>query len=127
MLPTDKHNDDHEMTAELFAKAKPAKQALAEIYGAELAEEFLNNNREHVAKRGRPKSNKTKVAVSIRIDEDVLNGYKKGGRGWQTLANAVLREGLERTRGKAKRAPATKIAAKVVRKLKSTKKGKKPA
>ena len=44
--------DDHEMTEEMFANAKPAKEALTEIYGAEFAEKFLNNNRAHVEFRG---------------------------------------------------------------------------
>jgi hypothetical protein len=43
---------DHEMTEEMFAGAKPAKEVLTEIYGAELTEKFLYNNRTYVEFRG---------------------------------------------------------------------------
>ncbi len=32
-----------------------------------------------------------KRAVSIRLDEDVLDFFKQGGKGYQTRINAVLR------------------------------------
>ena len=32
-----------------------------------------------------------KVAVSIRLDGDVIDFFKKGGKGYQTRINAVLR------------------------------------
>jgi len=34
---------------------------------------------------------RTKKAVSIRLDQDVLAWFKKQGRGYQTRVNAVLR------------------------------------
>ncbi len=34
---------------------------------------------------------RTKKAVSIRLDQDVLDWYKKQGQGYQTLMNAILR------------------------------------
>ncbi len=36
-----------------------------------------------------------KRAVSIRLDEDVLAYFKKGGKGYQTRMNAVLRTYME--------------------------------
>ncbi len=36
-----------------------------------------------------------KRAVSIRLDEDVLAYFKKGGKGYQTRINAVLRTYME--------------------------------
>ena len=39
---------------------------------------------------GRPKADKTKVSVTMRMDEDVLDYFKRGGPGWQTRMNAVL-------------------------------------
>jgi len=45
-------------------------------------------------KRGRPKSERTKVATTIRFDEDVLAAFKASGRGWQTRMNDALREWL---------------------------------
>jgi uncharacterized protein (DUF4415 family) len=35
-----------------------------------------------------------KVAVSIRLDEDVVAKFKAGGPGWQTRINAALRKAL---------------------------------
>lgn len=40
--------------------------------------------------RGRPKLEAPKVSVTMRIDRDVLEHFKSGGRGWQTRINAVL-------------------------------------
>jgi uncharacterized protein (DUF4415 family) len=45
-------------------------------------------------KRGRPKSERTKTATTIRFDEDVLAAFKATGRGWQTRMNDALREWL---------------------------------
>lgn len=33
----------------------------------------------------------TKTAISIRLDNDVLDWFKQQGKGYQTLINAVLR------------------------------------
>jgi uncharacterized protein (DUF4415 family) len=45
---------------------------------------------------GRPKSAQRKVAVSMRLDQAVVDGFKAGGPGWQTRINAVLAESLAR-------------------------------
>ena len=42
--------------------------------------------------RGRPKSDSTKKAISLRIDEDVLDKFKADGPGWQSRMNAALRK-----------------------------------
>ena len=39
-----------------------------------------------------------KVAVSIRLDSDVLEFFKKDGKGYQTRMNAVLRTYMEAKR-----------------------------
>ncbi len=47
--------------------------------------------------RGRPVGS-TKVVkkeqIALRVDADVLERYKAGGRGWQTRMNEVLRAGV---------------------------------
>lgn len=43
---------------------------------------------------------KTKKAVSIRLDSDVLAFFKADGRGYQTRINAVLRSFMEHEQGK---------------------------
>lgn len=42
--------------------------------------------------RGRPPVEEPKLAVSIRLDGDVIAHFKKGGAGWQSRINAALRK-----------------------------------
>jgi uncharacterized protein (DUF4415 family) len=51
--------------------------------------------------RGRPKAAARKQAVSLRLSQRVLDGFRAGGRGWQTRINAALEDWLD---GKSKRA-----------------------
>jgi uncharacterized protein (DUF4415 family) len=44
-----------------------------------------------------------KKAISIRVDEDVLDFYKKQGEGYQRRMNAVLRSYMDQTSGSKKR------------------------
>ena len=44
-----------------------------------------------------------KIAISIRVDEDVLNYFKQSGAGYQRRMNAVLRSYMQQ-RGSKKRA-----------------------
>ena len=48
------------------------------------------------AKRGRPflPEGKKKQQVTMLLDPDIIAELKKGGRGWQTRANAALRRQL---------------------------------
>lgn len=45
-----------------------------------------------------------KKAISIRVDEDVLNFFKKGGEGYQKRMNAVLRSYVQQRSKPKKRA-----------------------
>lgn len=45
-----------------------------------------------LVQRGRPKAEKVKKAVSLRLDEEVVDWFKKGGPGWQTRMNEALRK-----------------------------------
>ena len=69
-------------TDEQLAQARP----FAEVF-PEWAEEIRRN-------KGRPKQEKTKKAVSLRLDEDVIDGFKASGDGWQARMNAALRAHL---------------------------------
>src|SRR5947209_16728065 len=44
--------------------------------------------------RGRPKSDKRKEAISLRVDADVLDAFKSTGEGWQTRMNGILRAAI---------------------------------
>jgi uncharacterized protein (DUF4415 family) len=72
--------DNPEWTEEDFARAKP----FAEVFPA-LAEEIRRNM------GGRPKSPNPKIAVSLRLDRDVVARFKQDGPGWQSRMNAALR------------------------------------
>ncbi|MBL8545998.1 MAG: BrnA antitoxin family protein [Hyphomonadaceae bacterium] len=42
--------------------------------------------------RGRPTLANPKQAVSLRLDQDVIEHFKKSGPGWQGRINAALRK-----------------------------------
>jgi uncharacterized protein (DUF4415 family) len=77
--------DNPELTDEDFARMRPA----SEVLPPELYQRLVN-------KGGRPKAAVTKVAISLRVDPDILAAYKAGGPGWQTRMVEVLREGTKR-------------------------------
>ncbi len=71
--------DDSEVTDEELAQARPFRDVLPDLHkGIERA-------------RGRPKLEKPKQVVSIRLDQDVIAKYKATGKGWQARINDVLK------------------------------------
>ena len=46
-------------------------------------------------RRGRPRKEKKKVAISIRLSEHVLEAFKRCGPGWQTRMDEALEQWLE--------------------------------
>jgi uncharacterized protein (DUF4415 family) len=82
------------------------KNAGAKYFGKPLtddpddAPELLNDFFRHgelrhgdrLVRRGRPPlSGKSKTAITLRLDEDVVSAYRETGEGWQTRINADLR------------------------------------
>jgi uncharacterized protein (DUF4415 family) len=53
------------------------------------------------ALRGRPKSESKKLLLSVRYSPEVVAYFKATGEGWQSRMDGVLREYVERHRGKA--------------------------
>ncbi|MBV9736432.1 MAG: BrnA antitoxin family protein [Acidisphaera sp.] len=47
-----------------------------------------------LVRRGRSKAMETKELVSLRLDRDVLEGWRETGPGWQTRINEALRKAL---------------------------------
>lgn len=47
-----------------------------------------------VVKRGPKPSGKAKKLLTLRLDPDVIDGYKARGEGWQAQMNADLRKAL---------------------------------
>lgn len=44
-----------------------------------------------LVRRGRPKSTNPKAPVSLRLDQEVIDWFKRTGAGWQTRINDELR------------------------------------
>ena len=51
---------------------------------------------DRVVRRGRPKLEKPKRQVTLRLDAEVVERLRATGPGWQTRANAALAEWLAR-------------------------------
>ncbi|WP_158972414.1 BrnA antitoxin family protein [Chachezhania sediminis] len=73
--------DAPEATDAQLAQAKPFTDAFPAL---------AENMRKNVG--GRPKSQNPKVAVSLRLDPEVVSRFKAQGPGWQTRINDALRE-----------------------------------
>lgn len=73
--------DAPEATDAQLAKAVPFTEAFPAL-AAEM--------RKNVG--GRPKAENPKVAVSLRLDPDVVARFKAQGPGWQTRMNEALRQ-----------------------------------
>ena len=46
--------------------------------------------------RGRPKLERPKISTTLRLDSDVIAGFKAKGPKWQTRINDALREWLKK-------------------------------
>ena len=73
-------DENPELTEESLRRSIPAKQFFAE---------------RGLPMLGRPKAETPKVAISLRLDQAVVDGFKASGPGWQTRMNAVLAESLK--------------------------------
>ncbi len=45
-----------------------------------------------LVRKGRPKASNPKMAVSLRLDREVIDWFKGKGAGWQTRINEELRK-----------------------------------
>ena len=77
--------DNPEITAEQFARMRPAAEVLPPVLYAALTRP-----------RGRPRADVTKVPVTIRLDRDVVEAFKATGDGWQTRMNDTLKRAARR-------------------------------
>ncbi len=83
-MSSDQEDDVPPLTAEDFARARPAR--------AVFSDKALTPFR---PRRGRPSIDEPKVQVSIRIEPKVLAAFKATGSGWQTRINDVLRSAAD--------------------------------
>jgi uncharacterized protein (DUF4415 family) len=84
--PTDFDDDAPELTDEQIKQLRPAR------------EWFEEQGIPMPVPRGRPKAERAKTSVTIRLDADIVDDYKASGPGWQTRMNEDLREGARRRR-----------------------------
>lgn len=65
----------------------------------ELGDDFFQRanlyNGDTVVRRGRPKADKTKQRVTMRLDPEIVESFKAAGPGWQTRMNRALHLFLE--------------------------------
>lgn len=64
-------------------------------------------------RRGRPLSANPKVMTTLRLDADVLEAFRAGGRGWQSRINeelkAIVNAGARKTEPKRAESPDLKL------------------
>lgn len=65
-------------SAKDFVKARPASEVVPDIVAA-------------AKRRGRPKLDRPKVQLTLRLDANVVDAYKSKGAGWQSAINDALR------------------------------------
>ncbi|MCH2520128.1 MAG: BrnA antitoxin family protein [Dehalococcoidia bacterium] len=73
--------DSPPLTGEQLARMRPMREVHPEI-----VESYLRS-------RGAQKA-PTKISTTIRLDADVLEHFKRGGKGWQTRMNEALRKAI---------------------------------
>lgn len=65
----------------------------------ELDDEFFEEadqyNGGKLVRRGRPRAEKTKTRITMRLDPEIIDSFKSAGPGWQTRMNKALQIFLE--------------------------------
>lgn len=77
----DKRGDARELTRKDFAGMRPSADSHPELLKA------------HRRARG-PQKTPIKVLTTIRLDADIVEHFKRSGRGWQTRINNELRKAV---------------------------------
>ena len=69
----------------------------------ELTDEFFERADEYVGdklvRRGRPRTDSPKVALTVRYDAEVVEAFKATGKGWQGRMDAALKEWIAQRSG----------------------------
>jgi uncharacterized protein (DUF4415 family) len=77
--------DIPELTEEEFKRMRPVRETHPEIVAA--------YERGELKHRG-PQKAPTKEQITIRLDRDIVEHFKRGGAGWQTRLNDTLRRAI---------------------------------
>jgi len=83
---TNKDGEVRELTEEDFNKMRPLKEVFPDIVAAQKAGKLK------IKVMGRPKLDSPKKLTSLRLDADIIEFFKKDGKGWQTRLNTALKE-----------------------------------
>lgn len=86
--PPANYDENPIWTKEDFARARPA----SEVFGQEIADAL-------VRKPGRPVGSTkphAKKSLTLRLDPDVIEGWRASGPGWQRRMNDALRKALKK-------------------------------
>jgi uncharacterized protein (DUF4415 family) len=78
------------LTDEQLARMRPAREVFPDI------DKFPGPR-----SRG-PQKAPTKEQTTLRLDSEILDHFRSGGRGWQTRMNETLRREVERQKKRAK-------------------------
>jgi uncharacterized protein (DUF4415 family) len=78
-------DDDAPLTPEELANMRPAREVLPPSF-------FKAVERERNL-GGRPRLERPKKQITLRLDQDVIDKYKATGDGWQSRMNEALRKG----------------------------------
>ncbi len=93
----DEVSDNPEATAAQLAHLQPAQEVLPPAL-------FEALTKRRPGQRG-PGRKLPKVAVTLRLDPDVLDAFKASGSGWQTRINDTLRKAVAKSGGTPPRQP----------------------
>ena len=74
--------DNPEMTEEELKELRPFREVFPELAAA------IDR------KLGRPKAETPKKAISLRLDQEVIDRFKATGDGWQSRMNEALRKAV---------------------------------
>jgi uncharacterized protein (DUF4415 family) len=77
--------ENRELSKVDFEKMRPANEVLPEIFSEEGTKKLL-------IPRGRPRLEKTKEHINIRLSPEVLEHFKSPGASWQSRIDAALRQ-----------------------------------
>jgi uncharacterized protein (DUF4415 family) len=78
-----------------LARPRPSEDALIArglAADPDAAPDFSTPTLGIVRRPGRPAKAERKVAVSLRLDREIVERFRSTGRGWQTRINAALKK-----------------------------------
>ena len=79
--------DNPVWTDQTVKRARPAREVLPKLYSEAVAEKMLRP-------RGRPKTGKARIAISLRLPPETLARWKATGPGWQTRMAEKLKKAV---------------------------------